>query len=242
MNDQMMNEGFWSVQNKVWLQMAMWMEWMQPFLYCLLAIALLGLLWTFVNMVLLCREEVFTKKARKKIKVHPKTEPVRPAENMTRVMLKPRSRYAIKALFLLGYCCAFSMSMVQAQSPLLNTAIRNGDLKQVKTLIAKGENINAPLVEAADGTTPLMYAVVNAEADCVKLLLEKGAEVQYLLKTSKPDGTWHVQTRVFPFQKYFESGFPYGKDQWISAAATSWAVMALALTIEPANTGTPIPW
>jgi hypothetical protein len=60
--------------------------------------------------------------------------------------------------------------------------------------------------------------------------------VQYLLKTVKPDGTWHVQTRVFPFQKYFESGFPYGKDQWISAAATSWAVMALALTIDlPAN-------
>ena len=66
--------------------------------------------------------------------------------------------------------------------------------------------------------------------------------VQYLLKTSKPDGTWHVQSRSFPFQKQFESGFPYGKDQWISAAATSWAVMALALTIEPASTGNSIPW
>lgn len=67
--------------------------------------------------------------------------------------------------------------------------------------------------------------------------------VQYLLKTSKPDGTWHVQTRVFPLQKYFESGFPYGKDQFISAAATSWAVMALALTIDaPANIGTHLSW
>lgn len=66
--------------------------------------------------------------------------------------------------------------------------------------------------------------------------------VQYLLKTSKPDGTWHVQTRVFPFQKYFESGFPYGKDQWISAAATSWAVMALTLTIEPASAGNSVLW
>ena len=67
--------------------------------------------------------------------------------------------------------------------------------------------------------------------------------VQYLLKTWKPDGTWYVQSRSFPFQKQFESGFPYGKDQWISAAATSWAVMALALTIDPpANAGTSILW
>ncbi|HQR35190.1 MAG TPA: ankyrin repeat domain-containing protein, partial [Blastocatellia bacterium] len=189
MNDQMMNEGFWSVQNKVWLQMAIWMEWMRPFLYCLLAIALLCCLWAFVNMVMLCREEVFTKKARKKIKAHPKTEPVRPAENMTRVALKPRSRYAIKALFLLGYCCAFSLSMVQAQSPLLNTAIRNGDLKQVKTLIAKGENVNAP---DADGTTPLMHAVVNAEADCVKLLLDKGADPNLSNKAGATALMWAV--------------------------------------------------
>ena len=67
--------------------------------------------------------------------------------------------------------------------------------------------------------------------------------VQYLLKTWKPDGTWYVQSRSFPFQKQFESGFPYGKDQWISAAATSWAVMALALTIDlPANAATTITW
>jgi len=38
-----------------------------------------------------------------------------------------------------------------------------------------------------------------------------------------------------PFQPYFESGFPHGDDQWISAAATSWAAMALALTVEPQN-------
>ncbi len=67
--------------------------------------------------------------------------------------------------------------------------------------------------------------------------------VQYLLRTWKPDGTWYVQSRSFPFQKQFESGFPYGKDQWISAAATSWAVMALALTIDPLdNIGTTITW
>jgi N-acyl-D-amino-acid deacylase len=39
-----------------------------------------------------------------------------------------------------------------------------------------------------------------------------------------------VQARAIPVQPYKESGFPHGKDQWISAAGTSWAVMALSLT------------
>ena len=52
--------------------------------------------------------------------------------------------------------------------------------------------------------------------------------VQYLLKTQLEDGSWHVKSRAIPFQPYFESGFPHGPDQWISAAATNWAAMALA--------------
>ena len=56
--------------------------------------------------------------------------------------------------------------------------------------------------------------------------------VQYLLAHQAADGSWMVVTRSFPFQKYFESGFPYGDNQWISAAASSWATMALALTVE----------
>jgi hypothetical protein len=30
-------------------------------------------------------------------------------------------------------------------------------------------------------------------------------------------------------QPYFDSGFPHGFDQWISAAGTSWATIALSL-------------
>ena len=56
--------------------------------------------------------------------------------------------------------------------------------------------------------------------------------VRYLLRTQAADGSWHVKTRALPLQPYFESGFPYGQDQWISAAGTSWASMALALTVE----------
>lgn len=52
--------------------------------------------------------------------------------------------------------------------------------------------------------------------------------VDYLLRTQLEDGTWFVRSRAFGFQPYFESGFPHGKDQFISAAATSWAAIALA--------------
>jgi ankyrin repeat protein len=51
--------------------------------------------------------------------------------------------------------------------------------------------------------------------------------VNYLLKSQLPDGSWHVKTRSFPFQPYFESGFPHGPDQWISASATGFAAAAL---------------
>ncbi len=55
--------------------------------------------------------------------------------------------------------------------------------------------------------------------------------VKYLLATQREDGTWYVRSRSKPFQTYFESGFPYGKDQFISLAASSWATTALALAL-----------
>ena len=53
--------------------------------------------------------------------------------------------------------------------------------------------------------------------------------VDYLLRTQQEDGSWYVKSRAMTFQPYFESGFPHGYDQWISAAGSSWAVMALSL-------------
>jgi hypothetical protein len=55
--------------------------------------------------------------------------------------------------------------------------------------------------------------------------------VDYLLRTQLEDGTWFVRSRAFGFQPYFETGFPHGIDQFISAAATSWAAIALAYTL-----------
>jgi N-acyl-D-amino-acid deacylase len=53
--------------------------------------------------------------------------------------------------------------------------------------------------------------------------------VDYLLRTQQENGTWHVVTRAFSFQPYFQSGFPYDPDQWISQAGTAMATIALTL-------------
>jgi ankyrin repeat protein len=51
--------------------------------------------------------------------------------------------------------------------------------------------------------------------------------LRFLLERQEDDGTWHVARRTFPFQPTMASGFPHHRDSWISAAATSWAVLAL---------------
>ena len=52
--------------------------------------------------------------------------------------------------------------------------------------------------------------------------------VEFLLKTEKEDGSWFVKSRAMKIQPYFQSGFPYNHDQWISEIGTAWAVMALS--------------
>jgi ankyrin repeat protein len=54
--------------------------------------------------------------------------------------------------------------------------------------------------------------------------------IRFLLRTQFDDGSWYVRSRAWPFQPHFESEFPHGKDQWISAGGTAWATMALLLT------------
>jgi len=56
--------------------------------------------------------------------------------------------------------------------------------------------------------------------------------VKFLLDNQWPDGSWYVRSRAPKFQPYFQSGFPFDHDQWVSSAATGWAVMGLAPAIE----------
>ncbi|MGI9474694.1 MAG: hypothetical protein ACR2NZ_24390 [Rubripirellula sp.] len=65
-------------------------------------------------------------------------------------------------------------------------------------------------------------------------VFERG--LAYLLDRQAKDGSWRVETRSKPFQKYFESSFPYAEDQFISASATAWSTLALLLSL-PAEDG-----
>lgn len=59
--------------------------------------------------------------------------------------------------------------------------------------------------------------------------------VHYLLNTQMEDGSWPVRSRALGFQPFFDNGYPGGVDQFISAAATNWAVMALSATVGQAS-------
>lgn len=82
----------------------------------------------------------------------------------------------------------------------------------------------------AYATGQALYALhVSANVPTKDPVYEKGG--QWLLRNQLSDGSWFVPARTVPIQPYFESGFPHGKNQWISDAASSWASMALLFTL-----------
>jgi hypothetical protein len=83
---------------------------------------------------------------------------------------------------------------------------------------------------SAYATGKALYALQTAGLPASSAAYERA--VEYLLKTQLEDGSWHVRTRAMGIQPYFDSGFPHGFDQWISAAGTSWATLALAQASE----------
>ena len=58
--------------------------------------------------------------------------------------------------------------------------------------------------------------------------------VRFLLDDQLADGSWHVvsirRDEVGPGLEYFETGYPHGRDQFISYAGAAWATLALTLT------------
>ena len=86
----------------------------------------------------------------------------------------------------------------------------------------------------AYATATVLVALRHAGLDSGHEAYQKG--VKYLLDTQKADGAWIVQTRSRPLQRFFDNGDPGGKSQFISFAATNWAVLALLETIPPTAT------
>jgi ankyrin repeat protein len=80
----------------------------------------------------------------------------------------------------------------------------------------------------AYATGQALYALVQSGAiQTTDSAYTRG--MRLLLKTQFADGSWFVRSRALPIQPHFESGFPFGKHQFISAAGTNWATAALAL-------------
>jgi ankyrin repeat protein len=80
----------------------------------------------------------------------------------------------------------------------------------------------------AYATGTALYALHEAGISPDGSPFRRGAA--FLLKTQAADGSWHVTSRAPKFQPYFDGGFPYGHDQWISQWATGWATIALTLS------------
>jgi ankyrin repeat protein len=88
-----------------------------------------------------------------------------------------------------------------------------------------------PTLESdAYATGEVLYALAQTGTDAVTdPAWQRG--LRFLLERQEGDGTWHVVRRTFPFQPTMKSSFPHHRDSWLSAAATSWAVLALTRTL-----------
>jgi hypothetical protein len=67
----------------------------------------------------------------------------------------------------------------------------------------------------------------SGQLDITSTVYQKA--IEFLLRTQLTDGSWLVKTRSYPFVPYVTSGFPHGDDQFISAAGTNWAIIALTM-------------
>jgi hypothetical protein len=87
----------------------------------------------------------------------------------------------------------------------------------------------------AYATGQAMYALCESGmAKTSDEVYQKG--LNYLLKTQESTGAWFVQTRSYGIQPFFSSDFPpKDENQFISAAATNWADLALLEALPDKN-------
>ena len=81
----------------------------------------------------------------------------------------------------------------------------------------------------AYSTGEAVYALHEAGVSVEDKTWQRG--IRFLRSSQQRDGTWHVRSRMLSPAEvsppYFSTGFPYGKDEYLSYAGSCWAVMAL---------------
>jgi len=108
-----------------------------------------------------------------------------------------------------------------AVADLLDTQREDGGWAQLETMDADAYATSTALVA--------LHRAGGVSVDDANY--QRGMD--WLLRTQHPDGSWHVVSRSDPFQKYFESGYPHGKDQFISITAACWSTTAPLDAIVP---------
>lgn len=116
----------------------------------------------------------------------------------------------------LHWCGADKMHIAKVAKQLTSMQNEDGGWSQLPAMksdaYATGQTLCALYESGMMATTSESYS--------------KGLD--YLLKTQNEDGAWFVATRSFPIQPFIDSHFPpYDDNQFISATASNWAVMAL---------------
>jgi ankyrin repeat protein len=113
-------------------------------------------------------------------------------------------------------------------------------------------------LQRADGgwaQLPRMQSDAYSTGEALVALAEAGMPVsdsawqkglQFLLPTQDDHGVWHVRSRMISpapvSPPYFESGFPYAKDQFLSTDGACWAIMALSMALpRAAKPASPLP-
>jgi ankyrin repeat protein len=128
------------------------------------------------------------------------------------------------------------MGLVWADAPQNELTLASGDL-----LTLQSRDGGWPQLPSYDSdgysTGEALFALREAGVPASDSAWQKG--LKFLLSTQARDGTWHVRTRMLSPAEvspmYFPTGFPYGKDEFISYAGSCWAVMALLSALpEPA--------
>ncbi|MGZ5190859.1 MAG: prenyltransferase/squalene oxidase repeat-containing protein [Flavisolibacter sp.] len=122
-----------------------------------------------------------------------------------------------KAFQLLGLTWANADSKIISQQAkkLIATQQKDGGWSQLETLetdaYATGQSLHALYESGQLKSSDAVY--------------QKG--ITFLLNNQKSDGSWRIKSRSFAVVPFVETGFPVAGDQFISAAGSNWAMLAL---------------